>query len=207
MAEQSTADLVVYSDYVCPFSYLGKESLENYREERDDPLDVEWRVFDLRGYKRDDDGELRDVDDGKDDDYMAKVRENVEHLKAQFDAEMTVDFSVDADSWNANKATLFVRRNYDAETFRAFHDAVFEARWQAARDIGDPDVLADAAADAGVDPGEVRDAIADDALDADLEERFDAARDAGVTGVPTFVGDRNEASGALPPEQLDRLVE
>jgi predicted DsbA family dithiol-disulfide isomerase len=36
---------------------------------------------------------------------------------------------------------------------------------------------------------------------------FAAAQRRGVTGVPTFVADGHAARGAVPPEQLERLVE
>ncbi len=76
MSQHATDALVVYSDYVCPFCYLGKAAMERYREEAADPPEVEWRFYDLRGYKRDESGEIReDVDDGKDDDYFAQESE------------------------------------------------------------------------------------------------------------------------------------
>ena len=60
----------VYADYVCPFCYLGYASLDEYRQQREGPLDVEWHPFDLRARKRRPDGSIDDsVDDGKDDSY------------------------------------------------------------------------------------------------------------------------------------------
>jgi predicted DsbA family dithiol-disulfide isomerase len=209
MSQHSADDsLVVYSDYVCPFCYLGKAAMEQYRERADDPPEVEWRFYDLRGYKRDESGEIRDdVEDGKDDDYFAQVRENVERLKERFDVEMTLDYSLDVDSWNAQQAALFVRRNHGEETFLDFHETVFEALWRDGRDVGDPDVLADIADEAGLDPGEVRAATEDEDLEADLREKFAQAQQAGVSGIPTFVYEGHAARGAIPPEQFERLVE
>jgi predicted DsbA family dithiol-disulfide isomerase len=214
MSAESDSTLAVYSDYVCPFCYLGKAAMEEYLDEADDLPKVEWRFYDLRGYKRDESGEIdHDVDDGKDDDYFAQVRENVERLKDEYDVDMTLDYSLDVDSWNAQQAALHVRRNYDKEAFLAFHEATFEALWEDGRDIGDPDVLADIAAsvdfpgEADVDPEEVRAATEDPDLEADLRETFEAAQQAGVRGIPTFVYESHTARGAIPPEQLRRLVE
>jgi predicted DsbA family dithiol-disulfide isomerase len=210
MSQRSADDLVVYSDYVCPFCYLGKAAMERYREETDDPPKVEWRFYDLRGYKRDESGELReDVDDGKDDDYFAQVRENVERLKDRYDVEMDLDLSTDVDSWNAQQAELYVRQTEGEETFLTFHEALFEALWQEGRDIGDPDVLAEVAeeVEAGLDPDEIRDATADETLEAELRERFEQAQQAGVSGIPTFVYEGHAARGAIPPEQFERLVD
>ena len=209
MSESDTEPVVtVYSDYVCPFCYLGKASLDRYLESADDPPDVEWHVFDLRGHKRGPDGEIREtVDDGKDDAYYEQARKNVERLREQYGVEMDLEGTRDVDSWNAQKAALFVGGTYDDETFRAFHESVFDAHWLEGRDIGDPDVLADLAAAAGIDGDAVREAVADEALDDELESRFREAAETGVSAVPTFVYDGYAARGAVPPEQLGRLVE
>jgi predicted DsbA family dithiol-disulfide isomerase len=205
---ESGDTITVYSDYVCPFCYLGKHSLESYRESADDPPAVEWKPFDLRGRKRGPDGEIReDVDDGKDDEYFEQAKENVRRLQEQYGVEMSLDLSRDVDSWNAHQASLGVQREYDDETLRAFHDAVFDALWQDGRDIGDVDVLADVAEAVGVDPEDVREFVADDDLDAAVRDGFKQSQQAGVTGVPTFAYGDYGARGAVPPEQIRRLVE
>jgi predicted DsbA family dithiol-disulfide isomerase len=201
-------EVVVFSDYVCPFCYLGRESLELYREQRDAPLDVEWRPFDLRGYRRDENREIQaDVDDGKDESYFERVRENVQRLSEKYDVELDLEATPDTDSWNAQQAAFYVREHYP-EAFAAFDDALFAAFWDDHRDIGDPDVIADAAAeDVGLDAEEIREAATDDEWADRLEEQFQEARDRGVTGVPTFAADGHAARGAVPPEQLERLIE
>jgi len=202
--------ITVYSDYVCPFCYLGKASLESYLDDREDPPAVEWHQFDLRGHKRGPDGEIRDgVEDGKDEAYFEQVRENVARLRERYDVEMLDldDLPDDVDSWDAQVVALHVQREHDPETFRAFHEGLFAALWQDGRDIGDEDVLVDVADSAGVPAAEVREAVDDDALDQQLRERFEAAKRQGVSAVPTFVHGEHGARGAVPPEQLERLVE
>ncbi|WP_435180174.1 DsbA family oxidoreductase [Halorussus sp. AFM4] len=200
--------LTVFSDYVCPFCYLGKAAMEEYLEEAEDPPEVEWHVFDLRGYKRNPDGTIDDdVDDGKDDDYFAQVEENVERLKDEYDVEMTLDYSLDIDSWDAQKVSLYVEQAYDEETFEAFHERTFEALWEDGRDIGDVEVLVDIAGEVGVPDDEVRDAVDDDRLEGELKQRFEEAKQRGVTGIPTFTYDGHAARGAIPPHQFERLVD
>ncbi|QKY21305.1 DsbA family protein [Halolamina sp. CBA1230] len=200
-------EVVVFSDYVCPFCYLGRESLERYREQRDAPLDVAWHPFDLRGHKRDENREIRaDVDDGKDDSYFEQVRENVERLGEKYDVELDIDAVPDTDSWNAQQAAFYVREEHP-EQFAAFDDALFVAYWDDHRDIGDLDVIADVAEEADLDAEEVREAATDESWADRLAEQFQEARDRGVTGVPTFAADGHAARGAVPPEQLERLIE
>jgi predicted DsbA family dithiol-disulfide isomerase len=207
--------LTVYTDYVCPFCYLGEASLEQYRAGRDDPLDVEWHPFDLRSNERGPDGEIDPAaDSGKDEAYFEKAKENVRRLQEEYGVEMSLDIAREVDSKNAQQAALFVREEYP-EAFAAFHERVFDALWQDERDVGDPDVLAEIAADVGsadsegaeIDTDKLRAAIDDPEREAALEERFREAQQAGVTGVPTFAYAGHAARGAVPPEHLRRLIE
>ena len=71
MSTQQTETITVYSDYVCPFCYLGRESLSRYQADRETALEIDWQPFDLRSGKRNPDGSIdHSVDDGKDDDYF-----------------------------------------------------------------------------------------------------------------------------------------
>ncbi|MBP1985893.1 DsbA family oxidoreductase [Halolamina salifodinae] len=225
-SDAATDEVVVFSDYVCPFCRLGRASLAQYREGRDDPLDVEWHPFDLRGYRRDENREIQEeVDNGKDEEYFDRVRENVERLSEQYGVSADIDEVPDTDSWAAQQAAFYVREEHP-EQFTAFDDALFEAYWDDYRDIGDVDVIADVAEslgdsagnqnasrsgdvaeDVGLDAEEIREAATDEEWADRLEAQFEEARDRGVTGVPTFAADGHAARGAVPPEQLERLIE
>jgi Predicted dithiol-disulfide isomerase involved in polyketide biosynthesis len=199
--------LAVYSEFVCPFCYLGRAALREYLADAEDPPTVEWRLFDLRGYKRDPDGGFRDVDDGKDGAYFEEVRANVAKLRERYDVEMrSFDDVPEVDSWDAQQAALFVRQAYP-DSFDAFYDATMDAYWRDGRDIADPDVLATLAEDVGVSGAAVRDAITDERLAAELGDRFERAQRQGIEGIPTFVYGDHAARGAVPPAHLERLVD
>ncbi|MFC6719212.1 DsbA family protein [Natrialbaceae archaeon GCM10025810] len=196
-----------YADYVCPFCYLGRRSLERYRESREDPLEIEWRPFDLRRGKRRPDGSIdHEADDGKDEEYYEAARQNVRRLQEEYGVEMSQELAIEVDSLPAQRASWYVAREHP-ERWLDFDEAIFDALWRDDRDIGDPDVLADLAEDVGLPPAEIRDALEDEAVRAELEERFADAQRKGVTGVPTFVYEGYAARGAVPPEHLERLVE
>jgi len=201
MEDQS---LVVYADYVCPFCYLGRRALEQYRETRDTPLAVEWHPFDLRAGQRDESGEIV-RESPKDDAYFDQARRNVERLAEEYGVAMPDDPIMDVDSLPAQRVSLHVQRNHP-EAWDDFDAGLYKALWQEQRDIADPDVLAGVADSAGIDPG-----IVETALEAhsrgELEERFGAPRQRGITGVPTFVYGEDVARGAVPPSQLRRFVE
>lgn len=206
--QQEEAAITVFADYVCPFCYLGRESLRRYQDTREEELQVDWHPFDLRSQQRDENGEIdHDVDDGKDEDYYSQARENVKRLQEKYDVEMVDELVTDVDSLDAQTASYYVKEHYPYETWTEFDESVYDALWEAGRDIGDADVLAGLAEETGIDADEVRSAIGDDTLRSEVEGQFREARQQGVTGVPTFAYDGHAARGAVPPEQLKRLVE
>ncbi|WP_276256315.1 DsbA family oxidoreductase [Halomontanus rarus] len=202
--------ITLYSEYVCPFCYLGRRSLAAYQETRDSELQIDWQPFDLRSQKRGPDGEIdHSVDDGKDEAYFDQVRQNVARLKEKYDADEMLaldDLPENLDSLDAQVASFYVNTEYP-ERWLAFDEAIFEALWIEGRDIGDVDVLADIAEETGLDGDEIRTALADETLRDRLRKQFTEAQQDGVTGVPTFVYDGYGARGAVPPAQLERLVE
>jgi predicted DsbA family dithiol-disulfide isomerase len=210
MSSTEDADAItVYSDYVCPFCYLGRESLDTYLEDRTDRPAIDWHPFDLRSRKRRPDGANdHAVDDGKDEAYFDRVSENVDRLREEYGAAemLGIDEVPEVDSLDAQVASAHVEREHP-DDWLAFDEALFDALWVEGRDVGDPDVIADVAGSVGLDGDEVRDAIRDERLREDVFDEFAAAQQRGVTGVPTFVYEGTAARGAVPPEHLRRLVE
>ena len=89
----------------------------------------------------------------------------------------------------------------------AIHDALYQAYFVDARNIGDPDILVEIAQSVGLSAEEARQVLAErrfkDAVDADWAK----SRQWGVTGVPTFVAARYGVVGAQPYEVLEQLME
>ncbi|QRV16572.1 DsbA family oxidoreductase [Haloterrigena salifodinae] len=203
----SSDRLELYADYVCPFCYLGTRSLEQYREGREAPLEIDWQPFDLRSGKRNPDGSIdHEADDGKDDQYYEQAKQNVRRLQEEYGVEMNQIMATEVDSLPAQQASWYVKQEYP-EQWAAFDEAIYQALWQDGRDIGDADVLADLAETVGLPVDEIRSAVDDDGLRTELEDQFQAAQRRGITGVPTFVYEDHAARGAVPPAQLERLVE
>jgi predicted DsbA family dithiol-disulfide isomerase len=206
--QQGREEIVIYSDYVCPFCYLGRASLDQYQDTREDRLEIDWRPFDLRNQQRREDGTIdHGVDTGKDEEYFEQAKEGVRRLQKKYDVEMDLEIATDIDSLPAQVVSYELKGREDYETWLAFDEGVFEALWREGRDIGDADVLADIAADAGVDPETVEEILADEAARTAVHEQFRQAQQQGITGVPTFAYDGYAARGAVPPEQLERLVD
>jgi len=205
---EASERITVYSDYVCPFCYLGRASLEQYQASRETPLEIDWRPFDLRSQQRRADGTIdHSVDTGKDEAYFEEAKQGVRRLQEKYDVEMDLEIATDVDSLPAQVVSYALKETEPYETWLAFDEGVLDALWRDGRDIGDADVLADVAESAGIDPSRVEDLLDDDATREAVREQFTAAQRQGVTGVPTFAYDGHAARGAVPPAQLERLVD
>ena len=69
----------------------------------------------------------------------------------------------------------------------AIHDALFKAYFVDSLDISNPQVLLEAAASVGLSAPAAEQVLSERTFRAALDEDWTRSRDAGVTGVPTFV--------------------
>jgi predicted DsbA family dithiol-disulfide isomerase len=85
----------------------------------------------------------------------------------------------------------------------AVMETVFCAYFTQGRDIGDPGVLAECAADAGLNEGEVAAFLASGTAEKEMRAADETARTAGVNGVPSFFLDGYGLfSGAYPADTM-----
>ncbi|WP_224335209.1 DsbA family oxidoreductase [Haloprofundus halobius] len=207
---QTTDSLVVYADYVCPFSYLGTEVLSNYLTNRESrglsSLSVEWRPFDLREPYRDSDGTIRreiDVEESLGAPWSA-----VEELASRYGVEMNLSSPTyrTVDSRKAQQLSLYIQDEHP-DRFETVHNWLFSALWRDGEDIGSDETLVDIAGAAGIDPASVRSALSDQRHEQRLTEALDDPEREEITGIPSFVYQDRTAQGAVPEGSIQTLVE
>ena len=188
----------VASDVVCPWCYIGKRRLEKALELLKDEfqVNVRWLPFQLNpdmppeGMPR---AEYRKAKFGS----LERSRQLDARVIAEGKGE-GIDFAFDRMQRQPN-TTQAHRLIALAENQNPVVDALFRAHFEQARNIGDPKVLAEIAAQCGVKgwPEEAEKRARDVAK---LEEEV---RELGISGVPTFIFERRHGvSGAYPAESL-----
>ena len=171
--------IVVYSDYVCPWCYIGHQRIERLRAEFD--IDVEWRPFELHpetpltGARLD--GRLGGEERAR------AYRDNIIALAHASGLAMHMPRVV-ANSHRALEASDFAR---DHGGFEAYHRALFRAYFEDARDIGDPEMLCEIARECGVDDQGLRQALADERYAARIDEVTMQAREDEILATPAFI--------------------
>jgi predicted DsbA family dithiol-disulfide isomerase len=193
--------LEVASDVICPWCYIGKRRLEKAINLLDGDLDVQisWLPFQLNpGMPR----------EGMPRAEYRKAKFGSLERSRQLDARVidegkteSIDFAFDRIERTPNTvaAHKLIQAAQQVSLGNFVVDALFRAYFEEARDIGDPQVLADIAAKHGVK------GWPDKAPDVSALE--DEVRAMGITAVPTFIFDRSSGiSGAYPAETLAAAI-
>jgi len=199
----------IYSDTICPWCFIGKRRLERALAERPQPdLEITWRPFQLNP------------------DMPAEGLDRQRYLEIKFGgaagAKQVYDQVRQAgESENIAFAFDDLKRTPNTlDSHRLIHhaeasglqdqvvQALFDAYFLEAKDIGDHEVLVAAAAEAGLDAEAARTYLASD-QDAEAVRAEDArARQIGIQGVPTYIlNDKYVLSGAHPPEVLFNMFD
>jgi predicted DsbA family dithiol-disulfide isomerase len=196
----------IVSDAICPWCYIGKRHLEAALATLAAEglrFTVHWNPFQLNP-DMPKEGVARAA-------YRAAKFGDPERVR-QIDARVTqaaegagLDFHLDRiartpNTIDAHRLIWFAGRNGVQD---AVMEAVFHRYFIEGRDIGDHAVLAECASAAGMDQAEVMGFLASDLADAEMRASDQAAREAGVNGVPSFFLDGYGVfSGAMPADQM-----
>ena len=204
----------IWSDIACPWCFIGKRRFETALERfaHKDEVQVQWRSYQLDPSlpERYDGTELQYLSErkGMDPQQMAGM---LAHVAEQARGEgLAYDFDnlVVANSFTAHRLIHAARELGGPAAADAVKEALLSAHFEQGRNIGDVEVLAAIAVDAGLDAGRVRAALAGDDYADDVRQDIAEARALGVTGVPFFVIDRRYGiSGAQPAEVFAGALE
>lgn len=198
MAER--VDLVVWSDYLCPWCYVATVRLHRLQAELGDGLRLEWRTFLLR--PRPDPSRTLDAFRAYTQSWLRPAAEaDAPAFRPWTTSEGPPSHSVPPHVVAKAAGTL------GAPAFRAMHARLLRAYFEESRDITNAETLFALWRDAGL-PEEAFSRVADPTLlDRVVSEHNDAVR-RDVSGVPAvmMVGIDTPMTGALPYETYRRWV-
>ena len=196
----------IVSDAICPWCYVGKRQLERalaILAEEGLHFQVHWNPFQLNpdmpkeGRDR---AAYRAWKFGSAE-KSAAIDQRINEAAAAVGLGFRTDLMTRTpNTIDAHRTIWFAGQNGVQD---AAMEAVFKAYFIEGRDIGDHAVLADCAAEAGLPRQAVLDFLATDIADQEMRAADQAAREAGVSGVPSFFLDGHGLfSGAMPTETI-----
>jgi predicted DsbA family dithiol-disulfide isomerase len=184
--------VVVFSDFACPFSCVTEAALRRMQSAGEvEPTHLAWELYPAPA-------PLPPADAGE---WMDALRPLADELG------ITLRIPVPARTRKAHEAAAFATSKRLGPAMR---EALFAAHFAEGRDIGRIDVLVEIGAGLGLDASELKVVLDVDTFAARILAEQDAARRAGVEGVPTLViGTGDEARwlvGARPFDELRAAV-
>jgi len=109
---------------------------------------------------------------------------------------------------NSRRALMLTELARDRGAFDGLHPRLFEAYWAHGRDIGDERVLLEEGAGAGLEEGEILEALRDQSYLERIEAYTRAAIELGAGGVPAWlIDERFLVPGAQPRDVFDHMLE
>ncbi|MEV5763272.1 DsbA family oxidoreductase [Micromonospora sp. NPDC052213] len=195
-------EIEIYADVVCPWCYIGKRRLEQALESYDGEVTVRYRPYQLDPSPVTEPRPLVEAMAAKfgGQDRARQMFGHVTEVAAGAGLKLDFDRAVAANTFDAHRLVSWATdRGRAAETV----DALYRAHFTDGVDVGSRDALAALAGEVGLDAAEARRFLDSDERVADVSAELAAARQIGVTSVPTFVlAGMYAVTGAQEPETL-----
>ncbi len=208
-AEPPSVHIEVVSDVVCPWCYIGKRRLEGAIALTPDvAVDVNWRPYFLNDWIPREGIERQTYLETKfgSPERYAVIAERIAAAAAMEGLAYNPDkISRQPNTLDCHRLILWSRSATDPARVK---QRLMELYFAEGADLSDPKVLIGAAVDCGMDGDLVRRLLARDADVDRVENDANAAKEAGIDGVPCFVfGGSVIVTGAQSPEYLASAIE
>ena len=191
----------VFTDYICPFCYVGDVRLDRLREDYD--LKVNWCFLEIHP-----ETPATGMDSSELGYSEPKWQQMMDNL-ARLAGEEGISFRPQTFTTNSHKALLLAEaaREDGADVFYALHRRLFEAYFTEGQNIGEQAVLEQLAGETGVSEETLSRAWSDERYAQRLDQYLAAAHELKVTATPTiFFGEHQRIDGALPLDVFKRLA-
>lgn len=206
--------LTVWSDFACPYCYIGETRLQNAIDQLGlaDDVQINFRAFEL------DPSASKEVVSSTPERFAQKYQLSLEGAKQQIEEisrlgrEVGIDFRYATTQYSntrdAHRLMKLAEAKYDRATIGRLNEALFKAYFTENLVLADHKVLLDKAVSVGMNEAEVREVLESDKY-AD-EVRFDEreAMMRGVRGVPYIVFNGDFAvPGAMSTEAFKTALQ
>ncbi|GAA0489697.1 DsbA family oxidoreductase [Salinibacillus aidingensis] len=202
----------VWSDFVCPFCYIGKRRLEMALEQfpHKDEVEVEFKSFEL------DPNAPAYTDESIYESLAAKFGSSIEQVKemnkgiieqaADIGLEYNYDNMKPTNTFDAHRLAKYAQTQGKEKELT---ENLLYSYFTENKNVGDIDTIADIAEKTGMDREKTLEVLNDETAYAD-DVRADEqmARQIGANGVPFFViNQKYSLSGAQPLETFEKALE
>lgn len=173
--------VMIISDFVCPWCYIGAKEIERLSEEYN--LEVRFAPYLL---------DPSTPIEGKPARYRTAPDAPptpIEQRAVPLGISYTRGREWTSNSLLAHEASEHITEHETPEIAWAFHEAMFKAYFTDLNDIAQTDLLLKVAGNAGANVESLREALTDRRYQQQVHDALNWAKQIGVSGVPTFIFD------------------
>jgi len=195
----------IWSDFACPYCYLGEKRLEQAIKELDtkEEIEITFKSFQLNPNAVRIKGDLNELIAKKyNTTYENAKRNNDSIVRAAKEAGLNYDFEniIVNNTSLAHQASKFAK-DYGKE--KILVDRFFKAYFEESKDIGDLDTILELAKEVNLDSDKLKKALAVKTYLTEVKQDQTIASSSGIHSVPYFVIDNKVAvSGAQSVEHF-----
>ena len=192
--------VTMFSDFICPFCYIGFETIRKLKPELD--LEIEWRGFEIHPEFPATGVPAEKIYGAVNSDARKAAWGRISAMAEAAGIEMKPP-RVLTNSHQALAACEYAREVGRSEEFE---ERVYRAYFREGENIGDLEVLMKLGADAGLDPNQVEQATRSPKYELKLKNNTLAAHSRGVSGVPTFFVGEFPLVGAQSEDVMRQIL-
>ncbi|MET8090034.1 DsbA family oxidoreductase [Micromonospora sp. NPDC005220] len=195
-------EIEIYADVVCPWCYIGKRRLDEALASYPGEVTVRYRPFQLDPSPVPQPLPLVEALAGKfgGPERARQMVDRVTQVAAADGLRLDYDRAVIANTFEAHRLVSWAT---DQGRAADMVDALYRAHFNHGVDVGSREALATLAGEIGLDAADARRFLDSDERVADVAADLAAARDLGITSVPTFVlAGKYAVSGAQEVQTL-----
>ncbi|MBQ1018806.1 DsbA family oxidoreductase [Micromonospora sp. D93] len=195
-------EIEIYADVICPWCYIGKRRLDEALASYEGEVTVRYRPFQLDPSPVPEPRPLVEALAGKFGG-PERARQMVDHViqvAAADGLRLDYDHAVIANTFEAHRLVSWAT---DQGSAAEMVEALYQAHFNHGVDVGSREALATLAGEIGLDAAGARRFLDSDERVAEVAASLAAARDLGITSVPTFVlAGKYAVSGAQEVQTL-----
>lgn len=189
LEEMTILKIQLYADFTCPFSYMGKRRLDEVMEASEEPIEFEWRAFQLTPEASKEKAmptvELLAKKFNKTyEETLATTKRLRDQAANEFGLTYNYETMLAPNTLNAHRLT------YWAATQGKSHEVAegyFAAIFTHGKDLNREEDVLEVIANAGLDVEEAKAILRSDAYEADVQADRSQAIQNGIRSVPSYV--------------------
>ena len=187
--------LEVFTDYVCPWCYLGDARIKKIKNEF--RVDIQLIHFPLHPETPTEGRTLIELFGSNQED----IDQKNERMKELMILE-NLPYKNRTHTYNSRLAQEIGAWAQSIDNETSIHDNFFEAYFVQGLNVGLESVILDVVSKSGLNPEEARKVIKNRLFMKNIDDDWNKSRNYGVTGVPTYVYQKQSMVGAQPHENL-----